>query len=226
ISAISGGLVMSAGEYAALTENSFSMPERSFSIAALSPNPLIMTLAPSRASAWAMASPIPEVEPVTTAAFPFSMATFLSVCTPTSRQDLRQGLAQRGQTRASRLSDAPSTRKRGRPSHQLRLGRRRHRDRAATPDILVVGVEKAPGGALAELAQHREELEVGLELAARIERVVVHDNAMQPDPAIAAQFQRSQLCDQRCIEGDLVDARNDLAGCGRHLVALARIDLH
>src|SRR5258708_19105974 len=49
------------------------MPARSVSIAALSPKPLIITLAPSLASARAMASPIPEVEPVTTADFPLSM---------------------------------------------------------------------------------------------------------------------------------------------------------
>jgi len=40
---------------------------------------LIITLAPSRASARAMASPMPEVEPVTTAVFPFSMADLLMV---------------------------------------------------------------------------------------------------------------------------------------------------
>ena len=65
---------MSAAEYMALTPNSFSMPPRSFSIAALSPKPLMVTLAPCAASARAMASPMPEVEPVTSADFPFSMA--------------------------------------------------------------------------------------------------------------------------------------------------------
>src|SRR5262249_2784107 len=43
------------------------------SISAAAPKPLIMTLAPSWARARAMARPIPEVEPVTTAFFPFSM---------------------------------------------------------------------------------------------------------------------------------------------------------
>ena len=42
-------------------------------MAAASPKPLITTLAPSCANARAMASPIPEVEPVTTAFFTFSM---------------------------------------------------------------------------------------------------------------------------------------------------------
>jgi len=37
------------------------------------PKPLIVTLAPSLASALAMPSPIPEVEPVTTAFFPLSI---------------------------------------------------------------------------------------------------------------------------------------------------------
>ena len=74
MSAISAGLVMSAGEYIALTPKSFSMPLRSFSIAALSPKPLMVTLAPCSASARAMPRPMPEVEPVTSADFPFSMA--------------------------------------------------------------------------------------------------------------------------------------------------------
>jgi hypothetical protein len=74
IAAISAGFDMSAAEYIALTPNSFSRPARSFSIAALSPKPLMVTLAPSAASARAMASPMPDVEPVTSADFPCSMA--------------------------------------------------------------------------------------------------------------------------------------------------------
>src|ERR1700679_1301477 len=49
------------------------MPARAVSIAVLSPNPLSITLAPSAASARAVASPMPEVEPVTSAVLPFSM---------------------------------------------------------------------------------------------------------------------------------------------------------
>src|SRR5579862_3394986 len=51
------------------------MPLRSFSIAALSPNPLIVRFAPCAASARAIARPMPDVEPVTSADFPFSMTT-------------------------------------------------------------------------------------------------------------------------------------------------------
>src|SRR5450830_503162 len=58
--------------------NSFSSPARSFSMAAASPKPLSMMLAPSCASARAMARPIPEVEPVTSAVLPFSMAVLVS----------------------------------------------------------------------------------------------------------------------------------------------------
>ncbi|CAH1661729.1 hypothetical protein CHELA40_12134 [Chelatococcus asaccharovorans] len=55
-----------------MTPKSFSMPLRSFSIAAASPKPLITTLAPSLARARATASPIPLVDPVTTAVRDFS----------------------------------------------------------------------------------------------------------------------------------------------------------
>src|ERR1700722_2339890 len=73
MSAISLPLLMSAAEYIALTLKSFSMPARSFSMAALSPKPLMVMLAPSAASARAMARPMPEVEPVTSADFPFNI---------------------------------------------------------------------------------------------------------------------------------------------------------
>src|ERR1019366_354132 len=58
--------------------NSFSSPARSFSIAAASPKPLSMILAPSAASARAVASPMPEVEPVTSAVLPFNMAVLVA----------------------------------------------------------------------------------------------------------------------------------------------------
>jgi hypothetical protein len=50
------------------------MPARSFSIAALSPKPLMVRFAPSLAKARATASPMPEVDPVTTTDFHLSMA--------------------------------------------------------------------------------------------------------------------------------------------------------
>src|SRR6185437_5579597 len=56
---------------------SFSKPARSFSIAAASPKPFSMMLAPSAASARAVASPIPEVEPVTKAVLPFSITVLV-----------------------------------------------------------------------------------------------------------------------------------------------------
>src|SRR5579859_1728181 len=49
------------------------MLERSFSISAASPKPLMRTLAPSLASARAMPRPMPLVEPVTTAPFDFKI---------------------------------------------------------------------------------------------------------------------------------------------------------
>jgi hypothetical protein len=73
MSAISAGLVMSAGEYSALTRNSLAIAARSFSISVTAPKPLISTLAPSLAKARAIPSPIPEVEPVTTAFLPLSI---------------------------------------------------------------------------------------------------------------------------------------------------------
>src|ERR1700733_738942 len=51
------------------------MAVRSFSIAACSPKPLMVTLAPCAASARATARPMPEVEPVTSAVFPCSMGS-------------------------------------------------------------------------------------------------------------------------------------------------------
>ena len=53
--------------------NAFSMAVRSSSIAAASPKPLSITLAPALPSALAMASPMPEVEPVTSAVLPLRL---------------------------------------------------------------------------------------------------------------------------------------------------------
>src|SRR6516225_1524599 len=49
------------------------MPARNFSIAAASPKPLRVTLAPWAANALAMERPMPDVDPVTRPDFPFSM---------------------------------------------------------------------------------------------------------------------------------------------------------
>src|SRR6478672_4572271 len=73
ISAISAGLVMSAGEWTALTLKSFSMLDRSFSMSAGAPMPLRTILAPAPAKARAYASPMPLVEPVTTAVLPVNV---------------------------------------------------------------------------------------------------------------------------------------------------------
>src|ERR1700682_3202204 len=70
ISAISPGLLMSAGEWTALTLKSVSMPPRSFSMSAGAPMPLRTILAPALAKVRAYASPMPLVEPVTTAVLP------------------------------------------------------------------------------------------------------------------------------------------------------------
>src|SRR5689334_12710290 len=53
------------------------MPLRSFSMAPASPKPLMQTSAPSCAKARAIASPMPEVEPVTRAVLPLNDMTFL-----------------------------------------------------------------------------------------------------------------------------------------------------
>src|SRR3546814_19644210 len=55
----------------AVTPNSDSRAARSFSMAAASPKPLIVTFAPSAANARAVASPMPLVDPVTSALLPF-----------------------------------------------------------------------------------------------------------------------------------------------------------
>src|ERR1700710_443281 len=74
ISAISAGLVMSAGECTALTLKSVSMAARSFSMSAGAPMPLRTILAPALAKARAYANPMPLVEPVTTAVLPVNVA--------------------------------------------------------------------------------------------------------------------------------------------------------
>ena len=69
-SAISAGLVMSAGEKSARTPNSVSMAARAASISSPGPKPLRTTFAPSAAKARAQARPMPLVEPVTRADLP------------------------------------------------------------------------------------------------------------------------------------------------------------
>ncbi len=78
---------MSAGEYTARTLKSVSMPERSRSMSAGAPKPLITMLAPAPAKARAIASPMPLVEPVTTAVFPVNEPIFV---TPSLQAALRR----------------------------------------------------------------------------------------------------------------------------------------
>src|ERR1700686_18007 len=66
------GLLKSAPSYRTFTENSAANPLRSFSISPASPKPFSMISAPSAASARAIPSPIPLVEPVTNATLPFN----------------------------------------------------------------------------------------------------------------------------------------------------------
>ena len=54
------------------------MAERSFSISAGTPMPLITTLAPAPAKARAYANPMPLVEPVTTAVLPVNVPILFS----------------------------------------------------------------------------------------------------------------------------------------------------
>ena len=75
--AISSGLVISAPQYDARTRCSVSMAVRNPSMASSSPKPLSIKLQPAPARAWAMASPIPLVEPVTIADLPVSMPCLL-----------------------------------------------------------------------------------------------------------------------------------------------------
>src|SRR3954451_18970233 len=133
----------------ALTENSFSMPVRSASIAALSPKPLITTLAPSPAMARAMASPIPEVDPVTTAVFPFNMAlTCLFAGSPKGSRRPKARLHQRSDyiLRSDPVSRSEIV------SCGFRLHGQHEIDRAAPANIVEMGVEEALGSALAALA--------------------------------------------------------------------------
>ncbi|MNV04168.1 hypothetical protein D3C71_944590 [compost metagenome] len=63
----------SAPSCATCTPNSASRLERMRSMSCASPKPFSTMSAPCRASALAMPRPIPLVEPVTTAIFPFNM---------------------------------------------------------------------------------------------------------------------------------------------------------
>ncbi len=73
IPAICAGLLMSAPLYATLTPCVATISDRSASICPASPNPFSMISAPAVASARAMPSPIPLVDPVTTATLPFRL---------------------------------------------------------------------------------------------------------------------------------------------------------
>jgi hypothetical protein len=108
---------------------------------------------------------------------------------------------------------------------------------AALPEIVEMAVEKAAGGARAELVQPLEEIEIIVEPAVGLERLaqVGHLDAMQPDAAAVAaagaarqpslvdqlvdQSDGAQLRRLRGPKGDLVGAAGDLAGVDRHLGA-------
>src|SRR6266567_19536 len=228
------------------------MPARSVSIAAFSPKPLIITLAPCLASARAMASPIPEVEPVTTADFPFSMMSPWRSAGAAVRSGCRHMNEASGILVARLLQ-------RNKPCHaghhnfatalagaSGHLGRMLggETDRAALPDIVEMRIQKAAGCAAAELMQPLEEIVIVVEPAVGAESLAggAHRDAMQPDPpAIAApnappqpslidqlvdELDRPQLCRQRGVEGNLAGTVHDLARARRHFAALARVDLH
>src|SRR4051812_33959324 len=110
--------------------------------------------------ARAIASPIPEVEPVTTAVFPFSMMLTCLLAGP--RERFRWPNAWPHQRSAYILRNNPvslgeivSCGFRLRGQHEI--------DRAAPADIIEMSVEEALGSALAALAQRQEELEIDLE---------------------------------------------------------------
>ena len=71
-SAISAGLVMSAGWQATFMPLSPASSPASLWSAAPSPSPFTITLQPAPAKARAMARPIPLVDPVTSATLPLS----------------------------------------------------------------------------------------------------------------------------------------------------------
>ena len=74
ICCISAGLAKSAELKATRTPKSFAICARSRSIADASPKPFNMTSHPAPASARAMPRPMPLVDPVTIAAFPFKLS--------------------------------------------------------------------------------------------------------------------------------------------------------
>src|ERR1700730_16745041 len=123
----------------------------------------------------------------------------------------------------------------------LRLGRQV--DRALLADIVEMRIEEIARGAASAVAQHDEEIVVGAELAVGrelAERIVERD-AVQLHAAILArpgavrqpalvdpagrELDRTQLADERGIEGDFVDPVHDLLRRGRSHAALDRIDL-
>src|SRR6266852_1844871 len=67
-------------------------------------------------------------------------------------------------------------------------------DRAPAADVVEMGIEEAPGRALAELVQRLEIFVVGLERAARAEGFaqIFHDDAMELEPAEFARPRSSR----------------------------------
>src|SRR5262249_61441936 len=100
---------------------------------------------------------------------------------PPYRDGPRQALPGHANHAASRESDAGMTRL-GRGHHFAGLGLAPDADRAPPSDMVEMGVEEASCGALAELVQHQEEVEIVVELAVRIERGAkpVHVDAVEP----------------------------------------------
>jgi hypothetical protein len=104
-------------------------------------------------------------------------------------------------------------------------------------------VEETARRALAELVERLEELEIGVELAAGVERLplMLQGDAMEADAAefavagaagqpvlvdqLADEFDGAQFRQERCVEGELAHSVDDLARRRRRLGALARVDL-
>src|SRR5215468_46066 len=105
------------------------------------------------------------------------------------------------------LGAAPQGRPVSTLRHQFRLGLRRVIDGAAAADVIEMRIEEAPGRALAELAQRLEIFVVGVQRAARGDRLVqvLHHDAMKPQAAEFAATQslrQSPLVDEPVDEGD------------------------
>ncbi len=174
-----------------------------------------------------MASPIPEVEPVTTAVFPFSMTAHLSV----------RGLAREGFRRPNArphqrsgyifvCNDPASARRASSHAGAVSAGSMRSIV-LRRPMSSKWASRKRRAARWPSLRNDRKNSKSTVELAARRRRprssMTIRCSRARCAPD---EFERPQLRDQWRVEGDLVHAGHDLARGGRHLAALARIDLH